>query len=76
MNNDVSAPSVQAEGTTLPPPRAFGETTTLTVPRARRRKPGHDLVARLANASDATGAAATIHLAVVPADSTPITLTL
>jgi hypothetical protein len=77
MNNDVSAPSVQAEGTTsLPPPRAFGETNTLTVPRSRRRRAGDDVVARLADAVGATHAAGHIHLAVVPADSTPITLTL
>jgi len=76
MNNDASAPSVPAEGTALPPARAFGETNTLTVPRARRRRPADDLVARLASVAGTTGVSGPFHFAVVPADPTPLTLTL
>lgn len=32
MPDDIGTPSAPSEGTTLPPPRTFGETTTLTLP--------------------------------------------
>lgn len=77
MNNDVFAPNVPAtaEGTTLPPPRAFGETNTLTVPGSRRRKRADDLLALIGSGPGAPEAGGHVHLAVVPADATPVTLT-
>ncbi len=77
MNNDVSAPGVLAtEGTTLPPPRSFGGTSTLTVPVARRRQSAGDLLTHLDSAAAPSDTAACVHLTVVPADPTPVTLTL
>jgi len=70
---DVQGPGAQPEGTSLPPPRPFGETSTLTLPRRRRAAGGQGgVVAILASpVEDRQGLSA----AIMRADATPLTIT-
>jgi hypothetical protein len=76
MTIDVFAPIAPAERTALPPPRAFGETNTLTLPpRARRGAASRGVVARLQEAASAADPTLTTRISVVAADASAVTIT-
>lgn len=72
MTSHTSGSGVQPEGTSLPPPRPFGEANTLTLPRRRRHAPGQGSVVGL-TASDAGGAV--LRAEIMRVDATPVTVT-
>lgn len=53
MTSHIQGPGVQPEGTSLPPPRPFGDANTLTLPRRRARE--HGGVLALAASADQRG---------------------
>lgn len=61
--------STLTEGTTLPPPRSFGEANTLTMCA------GHSTMAGLVTLADQLSHPGTLRIAVFPADPLPQTLT-
>lgn len=73
MTTDLTVPSAQPEGTTLPPPPRFGEISTLTLPHGRRPGVWQGAVTRLVSAPDATAA---LRAAIMRAEPTPLTITL
>lgn len=62
----------QPEGTSLPPPRPFGDANTLTLPRRRRRVP-QGVVVGLAAASEAGGE--TLRAEIMRVEAAPVTVT-
>jgi hypothetical protein len=75
MTIDVSAQVDTAERASLPPPRAFGEMSTLTLPRGRRAGASRGAVARVVEPADSASTATGLRTSVVAADSTSLTLT-
>jgi hypothetical protein len=75
MTIDASAGIDAGERAALPPPRAFGETNTLTVaiPRGRRAGPARRDAPRDVNAASEPGA--TVRASVVACDAGAMTLT-
>jgi hypothetical protein len=75
MTIEVSSPSAAAEGTALLPPRAFGETNTLTVPRTRRGPGGRGVLTRGTAALPAADPMLSTRVAIVAADPSSLTIT-
>lgn len=74
MNIELSEAVTAAEGTSLPPPRRFGETNTMTLPRGRRAAAQRGMMARVIEAA-AAGEPGHTRTAVVAADASPLTIT-
>jgi hypothetical protein len=75
MTIDVSAQVDTAERASLPPPRAFGEMNTLTLPRGRRAGASRGSVAHALEAAASAPTVAALRTSVVAADPTSLTLT-
>jgi len=73
MTSHTSGSGVQPEGTSLPPPRPFGEANTLTLPRRRRHAPGQGSVVGLTAACDM--GAAVVRAQIMRVEATPLTVT-
>jgi hypothetical protein len=75
MTIDVSAQVDTAERASLPPPLAFGEMNTLTLPRGRRAGASRGAVAQVVEPAGSAPRAGGLRTSVVAADSTSLTLT-
>lgn len=73
MTSHTPGSGAQPEGTSLPPPRPFGEANTLTLPRRRRHAPGQGSVVGLTPVHDADGAM--LRAEIMRVDATPVTVT-
>lgn len=73
MTSHTPGSGVQPEGTSLPPPRQFGEANTLTLPRRRRHAPGQGSVVGLTAASDSGGGV--LRAEIMQVEATPLTVT-
>lgn len=73
MTSPTPGSSAQPEGTSLPPPRPFGEANTLTLPRRRRHAPGQGSVVGLTAVPDAGGAV--LRAEIMRVDAIPVTVT-
>jgi hypothetical protein len=74
MNNDIGTPSTHNEGNALPPPRIFGELTTLTLAAGL---PSGGVGSQMALANwDASGlAAAPLRAGILQVAADPLTIT-
>ncbi len=72
MASHTQASGVQPEGTSLPPPRPFGDASTLTLPRRRRHVP-QGVVVGLTAAPAQDGAVQSARIMRV--DAAPLTVT-
>lgn len=72
MTSHTTGSGAQPEGTSLPPPRPFGEANTLTLPRRRRHAPGQGSVVGLTATPDAGGAV--LRAEIMRVDATPLTV--
>jgi hypothetical protein len=75
MTIDVSAQIDAGERTSLPPPRAFGETNTLTLPRHRGAGARRGVAARVVASASEADASLTVRASLVAADCSALTLT-
>lgn len=73
MTSHTQGSGAQPEGTSLPPPRPFGEANTLTLPRRRRHAPGQGGVVALTAVPDAGGEV--LRAGIMRVDATPLTAT-
>lgn len=73
MTSHTPGSGAQPEGTSLPPPRPFGEANTLTLPRRRRHAPGQGSVVGLTSVPDAGGAV--LRAEIMRVEATPVTVT-
>jgi len=73
MTIDLPSQGTSAEGTSLPPPRPFGEPNTLTLSRARTGG-GESAVVAPGGALPAHGLQP-LHVAIVPASAASLTIT-
>ncbi|MHB1123104.1 MAG: hypothetical protein ACYC0T_10340 [Ramlibacter sp.] len=73
MTSQTPGSGAQPEGTSLPPPRPFGEANTLTLPRRRRHAPGQGSVVGLTVVPDAGGAV--LRAEIMRVEATPLTAT-
>lgn len=73
MTSHTPGSGAQPEGTSLPPPRPFGEANTLTLPRRRRHAPGQGSVVGLT--ADAEAGGAVLRAEIMRVDATPSTVT-
>lgn len=73
MTSHSPGSGVQPDGTSLPPPRAFGEANTLTLPRRRRHAPGQGSVVGLTATPGAGGAV--LRAEIMRVESAPVTVT-
>ena len=71
MMINVSAPTAQPEGNSLPPPRAFGEANTFTVPRGKSSMIAGAPIWARPGPAEANG----VRFRVIPADAGPLTIT-
>lgn len=73
MTSHTPGTGVQPEGTSLPPPRPFGEANTLTLPRRPRRSPGQGSVVSLTSAGEATSTM--LRAGIMRVEAAPLTVT-
>jgi len=73
MTTHVQGPAAQPDATSLPPPRPFGETSTLTLPRRRRSAGGQGGVVALGPLPEE--GRQVLSAAIMRTDATPLTIT-
>ncbi len=73
MTSDTPGSGVQPEGTSLPPPRPFGDANTLTLPRRRSHSPGQGSIVGLTAVPDAGGVG--LRAEIMRLEATPLTVT-
>ena len=73
MTSHTEGSGVQPEGTSLPPPRPFGDANTLTLPRRRRHSVGQGSVVSLGAAADAGSAG--LRAEIMRVEAVPLTVT-
>lgn len=72
MTSHTQASAAHPEGTSLPPPRPFGDANTLTLPR-RRRRGAQGVVVGLAAATDP--GAAVLRAEIMRVEAVALTIT-
>lgn len=75
MTSHTPGSGAQPEGTSLPPPRPFGEANTLTLPRRRRHAPGQGSVVGLTAVAVAGAGGAVLRAEIMRLEATPVTVT-
>jgi hypothetical protein len=77
MSNDVQSRGTQFEGTSLPPARIFGDSSTITLVVKRGRHGERDRMdGRMSTGPALNPEAAALRVAVMPGDTSVLTITV